>query len=76
MAPAVPDSLMTGIICVKVVLFAFETNNNILKTVFRAIKVSVKRTAIMTLVDRFGEWWETLNEEEQDAVAFSVGRGT
>jgi hypothetical protein len=23
--------------------------------------------------DEFGEWWETLNEAEQDAVAFSVG---
>jgi hypothetical protein len=23
--------------------------------------------------DEFGEWWETLNDDEQDAVAFSVG---
>jgi len=23
--------------------------------------------------DEFGEWWETLNEAEQDAVAFTVG---
>jgi hypothetical protein len=23
--------------------------------------------------DEFGEWWETLGEAEQDAVAFSVG---
>jgi hypothetical protein len=23
--------------------------------------------------DEFGEWWETLSEAEQDAVAFTVG---
>jgi len=23
--------------------------------------------------EEFGEWWETLNEAEQDAVTFSVG---
>ena len=23
--------------------------------------------------DEFGDWWDTLNEDEQDAVDFSVG---
>ena len=23
--------------------------------------------------NEFGEWWQTMNEDEQDAVAFSVG---